>query len=73
MSDKELIRRIQRLARQRGVETRYEARPGKGSHGRLYYGRKWTTLTRRGKQLRPGELRGRLAQLGLTIEELQSV
>ena len=73
MSDKELIRKIHRLGKKRGIETRYEPRPGKGSHGRLYYGEKWTTATRRGKQLPRGELRGKLDQLGLTIKDIHSV
>lgn len=73
MSDKELIRKIQRLGRKRGIKTRFEPRSGKGSHGRLYYGEKWTTTTRRGKELPPGELRGKLDQLGLTVKDLYGV
>ena len=73
MSDKELIRKILKLGKKRGIEARFEARPGKGSHGRLYYGKKWTTATRRGKELPRGELRGKLAQMGLTIRDLHSV
>ena len=70
MSDKELIRRVLRLGKKRGADARFEGRPGKGSHGRLYYGKKWTTATRRGKELPGGELRGKLNQLGLTIKDL---
>ena len=73
MSDKELIRKITRLGKKRGVKVRFESRQGKGSHGRLYYGDKWTTATRRGKQLSRREVRRNLAQIGLSIEDLDSV
>ena len=73
MSDKELIRKIRKLGKKRSIDVRFEGRPGKGSHGRLYYGKKWTTATRRGKELPHAELRGKLDQLGLTIKDLHGV
>lgn len=73
MSDKELIRKILKLGKKRGIAARFEGRPGKGSHGRLYYGQKWTTATRRGKQLSRRDLLRNLAQLGLTIEDLHDI
>ena len=73
MSDKELIRKVLKLGKKRGIGAHFEGRPGKGSHGRLYYGKKWTTATRRGKELPRGELRGKLDQLGLTIGDLHGV
>ena len=39
---------------------------GKGSHGRLYYGNRFTTLKDRRKEIGPGLLHAMLAQLGLT-------
>ena len=39
----ELLRKLKRLAKARGVEISYEARHGKGSHGRLLFGDRLTT------------------------------
>ena len=43
---------------------------GKGSHGRLYYGDRFTTLKDRKKEIGPGLLKAMLDQLGLTKEDL---
>jgi mRNA interferase HicA len=40
----EFVRRIQALGKRRGVEVRWVAHRGKGSHGLLYYGSKMTTV-----------------------------
>jgi mRNA interferase HicA len=40
----EFVRRVQALARTRGVEVRWTAHRGKGSHGLLYYGSHMTTV-----------------------------
>ncbi len=44
MNGNELIRKIRRLARQHGVSVVHETAKGKGSHGRLYYGSRFTTI-----------------------------
>jgi HicA toxin of bacterial toxin-antitoxin, len=44
---------------------------GKGSHGRLYYGNRFTTLKDRRKEIGPGLLNAMLAQLGLTKADLE--
>jgi len=44
---------------------------GKGSHGRLYYGNRFTTLKERKKEIGPGLLNAMLAQLGLTKMDLE--
>ncbi len=49
---------------------RFESRRGKGSHGRLYYGSKFTTVKDRKKEIRAGLLHAMLDQLGLTIEDI---
>jgi len=38
------VRRIQALAKERGVEVRWIAHRGKGSHGLLYYGSNLTIV-----------------------------
>ena len=40
----ELVRRIQALGKERGVEVRWVAHRGKGSHGLLYYGLNMPTV-----------------------------
>lgn len=71
MDGAEFIRRIRRLGRERSVEVRFEARHGKGSHGRLYYGDRFTTLKDRKKEIGTGLLRAMLGQLGLSMEDLE--
>ena len=44
---------------------------GKGSHGRLYYGTRFTTLKDRRKEIGPGLLKGMLDQLDLTKMDLE--
>jgi mRNA interferase HicA len=39
----EFERKIRRIGRSRGVHVRFEAGRGKGSHGRLYFGDRFTT------------------------------
>jgi mRNA interferase HicA len=41
---KEFVRRIQFLGKERGVEVRWTAHRGKGSHGLVYYGSNMTTV-----------------------------
>ena len=65
MTGDEFVRRIRRLGRERGVRVRFESRPGKGSHGRLYFGGRFTTVKDRRKQLGAGLLAAMLRQLGL--------
>ena len=40
----EFVRRIQALGKEHGVEVRWTAHRGKGSHGLLYYGLNMTTV-----------------------------
>jgi len=44
---------------------------GKGSHGTLYYGERFTVLKDRRKELSPGLLLAMLKQLGLTRGDLR--
>ena len=63
-------RRIKKLGRKRGVGVSFDRGHGKGSHGRLYYGDRFTTLKDRKKEIGPGLLNAMLAQLGLTKADL---
>ena len=66
MTGNEVLRRIIRLGRARGVVVRFDRRHGKGSHGTLHYGSHKTTLKDLRKEISAGLLSGMLAQLGLS-------
>ncbi len=70
MDGAEFIRRIAQLGKERGVTVRFEARHGKGSHGRLYYSDRFTTVKDRRKEIGKGLLHAMLRQLGLTLDDL---
>jgi predicted RNA binding protein YcfA (HicA-like mRNA interferase family) len=71
MTGSEFERKVRRIGRTRGVNVRFEAKRGKGSHGRLYYGQRFTTLKDRTKEIGPGLLLAMLEQLGLTKQDLE--
>ena len=53
------------------MELRFETRPGKGSHGRLYYDGRFTTLKDRKKEIGPGLLQKMLTDLGLHRSDIE--
>jgi len=71
MTGDEFERRIRKLGRKRNRPVSFERSHGKGSHGRLYYGGRFTTLKDRKKEIGPGLLKAMLDQLGLTKEDLE--
>jgi mRNA interferase HicA len=71
MTGAEFERKIKKLGRRRGVPVSFDSSHGKGSHGRLYYGDRFTTLKDRKKEIGPGLLKAMLDQLGLTKEGLE--
>jgi mRNA interferase HicA len=71
MTGDEFERRIRKLGRRRGVPVSFDPGHGKGSHGRLYYGDRFTTLKDRKKEMGPGLLKAMLDQLGLARADLE--
>jgi len=71
VNGQEFERRVRRLGRRRGVTLSFDAAPGKGSHGRLYYGSRFTTLKDRRQEIGPGLLNAMLDQLGLSRGDLE--
>jgi hypothetical protein len=71
MNGNEFERKIRKLGRTRRVVIIFDRGHGKGSHGRLYYGSRFTTLKDRKKEIGPGLLSAMLAQLGLTKADLE--
>ena len=72
MNGHEFERKVRAIGRKRGVTVSFDARHGQGSHGRLYYGARFTTLKDRRKEIGPGLLKAMLDQLGLTKKDLEN-
>ena len=62
----EFVRRIQALGKRRGVEVRWAAHRGKGSHGLLYYGAHMTTVRDLKDEIDKRAYHKMLKQLGLS-------
>jgi predicted RNA binding protein YcfA (HicA-like mRNA interferase family) len=71
MTGHEFERSIRKLGKARGVPVSFDKASGKGSHGRLYYGDRFTTLKDRKKEIGPGLLRAMLEQLGLSKSDME--
>jgi len=61
---------VKRLGKKRGVKVEYVTRRGKGSHGTLFYGNKFTIVRNPKDELKTGTLRAMLKQLGLDVNDL---
>jgi mRNA interferase HicA len=70
MKGVEFVRRIRKIGRERDVPVRFDARHGKGSHGRLFYGERFTTVKNRRKEIGEGLIKEMLRQLGLTEADI---
>jgi len=70
MTGNELIRRVRKLGQQKGVTVQFTARRGKGSHGTLFYGSRFTIVRNPKDELKKGTLHGMLDQLGLNLDDL---
>ena len=67
MDGTEFIRRARRYARKKGQKCHYDARHGKGSHGRFHLGDRLTTVPR--KEIGKGLLAAMLKDLQIDKEE----
>jgi mRNA interferase HicA len=67
----ELVRRVGMSGRRHGVSVLFSARRGKGSHGTLYLGARFTVVRDLKKELPTGTMHAMLRQLGLSLEDLQ--
>jgi mRNA interferase HicA len=66
----EFLRKLQRLARRRGVRFQYEPGLGKGSHGRVWLDTASTTLKDAKKELGAGLLRSMCRDLRIETRDL---
>jgi mRNA interferase HicA len=67
----EFVRRLQALGKDRGVEVRWVAHRGKGSHGLLYYGSEMTTVRNLKDEVDKRAYHKMLGQLGLSEEDFK--
>jgi mRNA interferase HicA len=70
MTGNELIRKVKKLGKERGVTVQFVARRGKGSHGTLFYGSQFAIVRNPKDELKTGTFHAMLTQLGLKSEEL---
>lgn len=70
MKGSELVRLIRKLGRRRGIQVDFQAERGKGSHGTLYYGNRFTIVRYLKDELKTGTLHAMLKQLGLSLDDL---
>jgi mRNA interferase HicA len=70
MRGSEFVRRVRRLARKRRIAAEFVPERGKGSHGTLYFGSRFTVVRDLKDELKAGTLHAMLKQLGLTLQDL---
>ena len=73
MTGKEFLRRIRRLARQRGLAFSWHPDKGQGSHGVLKLGEKRTVVRNLKDELKTGTLHAMLKQLGLNYNDIGNI
>lgn len=71
MTGSELLRRLKRLGRERGIPVEFVEERGKGSHGTLCFGERATVMKDRRSEIGPGLLHSMLRQLGLNERDLR--
>ena len=70
MTGDEFVRRVRKLGREPGIPVRFWPRKGKGSHGRLHLGDRFTTIKKRRKEVSLGLLMAMLRQLRLSRDDI---
>jgi len=69
----EFKRKVSKLAKARGVAFHWDPKHGKGSHGTLTFGTKFTTVKDLKKELGIGLLESMCDDLGISIKDLNNV
>lgn len=70
VNGREFIARVKRLTRRNRIAVQFDRTRGKGSHGTLYYGDRFTVVKDRRKPLKTGTLRGMCKQFGIDPSKL---
>ena len=69
----DFIRKIKKLAKQRGLRCHIDKKRGKGSHVTLYFGNKRMIVRNPKDELKKGTLSAMLKQLGLSHQDIQDI
>ena len=70
MRGTELVRRLRKIGRKRGIHVELVPERGKGSHGLLYFGDRFTVVRDLKDEIKTGTFHAMLKQLGLTSQDL---
>jgi len=65
------VRRVHTLGKERGIDVRWVAHRGKGSHGLLYYGSSMTTVRNLKDEIDKRAYHKMLKQLGLSETDFE--
>jgi predicted RNA binding protein YcfA (HicA-like mRNA interferase family) len=71
MNGGQFIRKIKNLGKNRGIVAEFRKERGKGDHGTLYFGKRFTIVGDQHKEIKTGTFHGMLKQLGLTRDDLE--
>lgn len=72
MRGNEFIDRVRDIARQRGLEFRFDAQRGKGSHGTVWLGTRFAVLPDPRKELKKGTVSSMCRSLGIRPQDLRA-
>jgi predicted RNA binding protein YcfA (HicA-like mRNA interferase family) len=70
MNGRQLLRKLRRIGRERGIAVEVDSSHGRGSHSLVRFGDRTTTLPDLRRDVRPGLLSAIMRQLDLTREDL---
>jgi mRNA interferase HicA len=73
MRGNEFIKKVQQLAKKRGVKAYVDSKRGKGSHVTLYYGDHLTIVRNPKDELKTGTLKAMLKQLKISQEDFKEI
>ena len=71
MNGNELLKRLRKIARERRLQLQFVRERGKGSHGTLYLGDRYTIMKDRKKDIGSGLLKKMLTDLGLDKSDIE--
>ncbi|OGT42800.1 MAG: hypothetical protein A3F42_01700 [Gammaproteobacteria bacterium RIFCSPHIGHO2_12_FULL_37_34] len=71
MKGSELVKKLKKLGRKRGLKVEIIQRRGKGSHSTLIFGTHFTIIRNLKDELKTGTYHAMLKQLGISEEELR--
>ena len=71
MNGNELLKRLRKIARERRLQLQFVRERGKGSHGTLYLGDRYTIMKDRKKEIGPGLLKKMLTDLSLDKSDIE--